>query len=180
MNAISQISSEMSAALALDLAANIWPEADVFKNHNVDPLYGAALLQQDWFRKMVDEARREWSSISNAKQRIRLKSQLAVEHSIEELYAVVTDKQTPAAARVAAFKELKDLSGAAQGDGDSGGGGPQAPTVNIFLNGEESPAISITSGKRTSSQDVLDTEPLEVMEAEEVTPSNLDIGMAPL
>lgn len=175
MNQISQISSELSAALALDLAADLWPENQVFANHGVDPIYGAALLQKDWFRSMVDEAKREWSSVNNAKERIRLKSQIAVEMSIEELYTVVTDKGTPAAARVAAFKELKDLSGAAVQD--TSVGGPTAPTVNIFLNGNSTPSVSITPSH------IPEPEPDDVIDihAEEVTPSNPEIaGMAPL
>lgn len=175
MNAVSQISSEMSAALALDLAADIWPEAEVFSNHGLDPTYGAALLCQDWFRKMVDEARREWGSISNAKQRIRLKSQLALEHSIEEIYKVVTDKKIPAAARVAAFKELKDLSGVTQGE-QAAGDGRNSPTVNIFLNGSAEPAISISSSSRKNVEN-------EENDVVDVTPSNqlgFDVGLAPL
>lgn len=147
MNAISQVSSEMSAGLALDLAADIWPQADVFANHGIDPVYGAALLQQDWFARMVNEAKREWNSITNAKQRIRLKSQIVVEMSIDELYGVVTDKNIPAAARVAAFKELKDISGMSY-DENAASAGAGVPSVNIFLNGEDGPSISITSGAR--------------------------------
>jgi hypothetical protein len=172
MDSLSQISNEMSAALALDLAADIWPEADVFRNHNIDPVIGAKLIQQDWFRQMVDEAKREWSSITNAKQRIRLKSQLAVEHSIETLYQVVVDNNIPAASRVAAFKELKDVSGVSQSD-EERAAGAGAPMVNIYLNGDDGPSISITSDSKKpvlqNNDDVID-----------ITPSNQDFGMAPL
>lgn len=172
MNAINQISSDMSAAVAVDLASDVWPENQVFSNHGIDPVYGAALLQQPWFRKMVDEAKREWSSITNAKQRIRLKTQVAVEQSIGDLYTIVTDVNTPAAARVAAFKELKDIAGVASQE--SVGPANNAPTVNIFLNGDGEPAFSVST-----------TKPKVVEEAPviDVTPSNLDdeiIGMAPL
>jgi hypothetical protein len=175
MNALGQISSELSAALALDLAAEIWPEADIFKNHGVDPLYGAALMQQPWFRKMVDEAKREWNAIANAKQRIRLKSQLAVEHAIEDMYAVITDKTVPAQARVAAFKELKDVSGVSGVDQEAGGGAAM-PTVNIFLGDTQKPAISISAKGRVRSED-------EETEVIDVTPSyhgDLIEGLAPL
>lgn len=173
MNAINQISSDMSAALAVDLASEVWPESQVFANHGVDPIYGAALLQQEWFRKMVDEAKREWSSISNAKQRIKLKTQVAVEQSIGELYTIVTDSNVPAAARVAAFKELKDIAGVAVQD--QAGPAHNAPTVNIFLNGSNEPAFSISAPK------IIDQE--EEPDFIEVTQSNQDddiIGMAPL
>jgi hypothetical protein len=174
MNAVSQISSEMSAALALDLASEVWPESTVFQNHGVDPIYGAALLQQAWFRKMVDEAKREWSSISSAKERIKLKSQIAVEQALGDLYAIVTDKTTPAAARVAAFKELKDVAGVAINE--QAGPMSTAPTVNIFLNGDTEPAFSVSSSK--THRDAEETDFIEV------TPSNQDdadiFGMAPL
>lgn len=179
MNALSQISSEMSAALALDLAADIWPEADVFKNHGVEPVYGAALMQQEWFKKMIEEARREWNSITNAKQRIRLKSQLAVEHSIDELYTVITDKTVPAQARVAAFKELKDLSGAAAQE-NSGAGGPAVPTVNIFLNGADEPSVSISTTKRRTPA-VEDAYEEDIVDVTPGNPDDWEIeGLAPI
>ena len=173
MNAVSQISSEMSSALALDLAAGIWPENQVFANHGMDPIYGAALLKQEWFRKMVDEAKREWSSINSAKERIKLKSQIAVEQSLDKMYGIVADPNTPAAARVSAFKELKDVAGVAAQE--QGGPASNAPTVNIFLNGDDQPAFSISAPKIINQEDESDIV--------EVTPSNLDdefIGMAPL
>lgn len=176
MNALGQISSELSAALALDLAAEIWPEADIFKNHGVDPLYGAALMQQPWFRKMVEEAKREWNAIANAKQRIRLKSQLAVEHAIEDMYAVITDKTVPAQARVAAFKELKDVSGVSGGEGEAGGGGANMPTVNIFLGDAGTPTLTI-SGKGRVRQE--EEEP-EVVDVTPSYPDDLIEGLAPL
>lgn len=183
MNAISQISSEMSAALALDLAADIWPEADVFANHGLDPVYGSALLQQDWFSQMVEEARREWSSITNAKQRIRLKSQIAVESSIEELFSIVHDAKTPAAARVAAFKELKDLSGAAVPDATLGGA--NGPVVNIVFNGEAMTIASTGQDEDENDRELPNIEydvEGEYVEATEVTRSDLgeELGVAPL
>ncbi len=178
MNQISQISSEMSAALALDLAADLWPEGVVFGNHGIDPVYGAALLQKDWFRQMVDEAKREWSSITNAKQRIKLKSQIVVEMSLNELYNIVTDANVPAAARVSAFKELKDISGTAAADPNQGG--PAAPMVNIYLGGADAPSISIQGTGVTAPQEPEYEDALEGF-ANEVTSSNLEIeGMAPL
>lgn len=175
MSTLGQISSELSAAMALDLASDIWPEADVFRNHGIEPVYGAALLQQAWFRKMVDDARSEWNAVSNAKQRIRLKSQIAVEQAIEELFALITDKNNPAQARVAAFKELKDVSGVAA-DQQEAGGGATMPTVNIFLGGDSTPSISITGRARPVS-----LEPEE--DLVDVTPSYRDEsieGLAPL
>lgn len=175
MNAVSQISSEMSAALAVDLASEVWPENVVFKNHGIDPIHGGHLLQQEWFRKMVDEAKREWSSITSAKQRIKLKTQIAVEQSIGDLFSIVTDANTPAAARVAAFKELKDVAGVAVQE--QSGPASNAPTVNIFLNGDSEPAFSISAPKQTRREE-------DETDVIDVTPSNQDddeiYGMAPL
>lgn len=172
MNQISQISSELSAALAVDLAAGMWPEGEVFERHGIDAVRGASLLQQDWFRKMVDEAKKEWSSINSAKERIKLKAQVAVEQSIADLFAIVVDGKTPAAARVAAFKELKDVAGVSVQD--STGSAANVPSVNIYLNGNAEPAMTITAPKVIKEDPVID-----------VTPSNLSddddfLGMAPL
>jgi len=173
MNAISQISSDLSAAMALDLASDLWPESSVFANHGVTAQHGASLMQQDWFKAMVDDARREWSSISNAKQRIRLKSQIAVEMSINELYAIVTDANVPATSRVAAFKELKDVAGVAVVDHSASLG--SVPTVNIFLDGDSTPSVTVSASAAPrpadDGHDIID-----------VTPSDSTdyVGMAPL
>jgi len=171
MNAISQISSDLSAALALDLASDIWPEAQVFANHGVDPLHGGALLQQEWFKAMVDEAKREWSAISNAKQRIKLKSQIAVEMSIDKLYAIVGDAEVAASARVSAFKELKDVAGVAAPDPNANRG--TVPMVNIFLQGDDAPSVSVSA---------TNVQPMAEEHIIDVTPSNnSDMrGLAPL
>ena len=152
----SQISSEMSAALAVDLASNVWPENQVFANHGVDPIYGANLMQQDWFKKMVDEAKREWNSISSAKDRIKLKSQVAVEMAIKDLYDLVVDQKIPAAARVAGFKELKDIAGVSAPD--AGGGGSHGPVVTIHLGGAPM-TVSGKVPKVLDEDDMIDVTP---------------------
>tara|TARA_R110000772_G_scaffold235182_3_gene346797 strand:+ start:13406 stop:13945 length:540 start_codon:yes stop_codon:yes gene_type:complete len=163
MNEIGQINSDMSAALAVDLASDIWPEAVVLQNHGLDPMAGATLLQSPWFKKMLDQARSDWGAISNAKQRIRLKAQVAIEEGIADVYAILSDKATPAAARVSAFKELKDLSGAG-GPVNDGGSAATGPSVNIYLNGGD--PISINAGAPARKDpDVIDITP------DEVTPS---------
>lgn len=178
MNQISQISSDLSAAVALDLASNMWTESEVLARHGIDPVHGAKLLQQDWFKKMVAEAKSEWASIKNAKERIRLKSQVAVEQAIVDLFTIITDKQIPASARVAAFKELKEVAGVVVQQ-DSGPAG-NVPSVNIFLNGDPNePSFSVSAPKvvREAPEIELTAEDLAV------TPSNPDddfIGVAPL
>lgn len=147
MNQISQISSELSAALALDLAAGLWSESQVFANHGIDPQYGAVLLQQDWFVEMVEQAKRDWGAIKNARERIKLKSQLAVEMAITDMYSLAVDTNQTGQARVAAFKELREIAGVTDKGTGKDNSGPAVPVVNIYLDGDSSPTVSVSANK---------------------------------
>lgn len=169
MNAISQISSDITAAVAMDLAMELHDRADVWNRHSIDPLQGEAMLLDPFFKRMVDNARKEWESVTNTKQRIRLKAQLAVEDSIADLYKLACDINSPGAARVSAFKELVNLSGTAVQQ--EGGGAAAGPSVNIYLNGDSAPAVTIAAGGPggPSRSDFPEIEETEIID---VTPSN--------
>ena len=172
MNAFDQINTELSAALAMDLASDMRTEAEVFAIHSIDPIQGGKILKLPWFRSMVDQAKKDWESVGNARQRIKLKAQIALEESISDVYKIVTDTATPAAARVSAFKELKDLSGAAVATSDLGLG-TSGPQVNIFLGGAGAAAISINShGMLPETVDVPSADIIDV------TPSYQETGGA--
>lgn len=171
MNAISQISSDITAAVAMDLAMELHNRSTVWNRHGIDPLHGEAMLLDPFFKKMVESAKKEWQAVTNTKQRIRLKAQLAVEDSIADLYKLACDINSPGAARVSAFKELVNLSGTAVQQ--EGGGGVAGPSVNIYLNGDSAPAVTIAAGK--SNGHLMENEDADLID---VTPSNVADGPA--
>jgi hypothetical protein len=170
MDGLSQINvAELSAALAADLAAELYDHETVFKNHGLSLEVGQSLLAQPWFRAMVEQARRDWDALDNTKDRIRAKAQIALEESIPTVYGLISDKNTPGAARVAAFKEMKEIAGMGRAEGPEGGAG--FIPIQIFLDGREAAPITIkpTATGYTSGNQAM-PEPDDLEDAEEITP----------
>lgn len=145
MDSLSQMNvADYSAALAADLAADLYEREVVFKNHGMSMAQGLELLAQPWFKAMVDQAKRDWDALDNVKDRIKTKAQIALEDSIPTVYGIIADKTTPGAARVAAFKEMKEIAG--MGAKESEGQGQVFVPIQIFLDGREAPPLVFTPG----------------------------------
>lgn len=136
--------TELSAALAADLAAEIYPQDVIFNNHGISPEAGEELLSQPWFAAMVAQAKRDWDALDNVKDRIRIKAQITLEEAIPTMYGLISDKNTPGAARVAAFKEMKEIAGMGMKEGAEGGAG--FIPIQIFLDGRDKPPMVINPG----------------------------------
>jgi len=142
MDALSQMNVvDYRASLAADLAADLYDQETVFRNHGLSLEAGKALLAQPWFEAMVAQARRDWGALDNVRDRIRTKAQIALEDSIPTVYGLIHDKTTPGAARVAAFKEMKEIAG--MGAKEEGSGGPAFIPIQIFLDGSASAPVTI-------------------------------------
>jgi len=90
-------------------------------------------------------------TLGNAKARVRLKARLALEEALPAVYGIVMDTTQPPVARVAAFKEIKDLSAVAANVGELGAQGNGLPSVTIVL-GDKTPNIKV-SGNRPAVKD---------------------------
>jgi hypothetical protein len=165
MDALSQMNvAEFSAALATDLAADLYERETIFQNYGLSPEMGAELVNQPWFKAMISQAKRDWDALDNVRDRIKAKAQIALEDSIPTVYGIIADRQTPGAARVAAFKELKEVSGMSARE--TGDGGPGYIPIQIFLDGREAPPTIVinpgsqplTQGKRSVQDDYLEDE----------------------
>jgi hypothetical protein len=175
MDALSQTNvMDFSAALAADLAAGIYDHATIFTNHGMSPEAGAELLLQPWFASMVEQARRDWESIDNVRDRIRIKAQITLEEALPTLYTLITDKSNPAAARVAAFKEVKEVAGMSAKENEMP---PGFIPVQIFL-GEGQPPITIGPSYTPRNQDPEELED-EVDEAVEVVGEGVETLIQP-
>jgi hypothetical protein len=158
MSSVEQL-KDLSPTLAAELAADLIPSDQIFAKHGMTMEQGFQLMTLGWFRDMVDEAKKEWSSLKSSKQRLRLKGQLALEEAIPEIYRLIHDSDIPGAARVAAFKELINVSGMAAAEtGASGATG--LPSVTIYLGSPGTQGSSVTIQGATSNA------PSQVEEAE--------------
>ena len=152
MDSLSQLNVvEFSAALAADLAADLYERETVFRNHGLSLEAGLDLLAQPWFKAMVEQARRDWDALDNTKDRIKTKAQIALEDSIPTVYGIIADKNTPGAARVAAFKEMKEIAG--MGARELEGTGQLYVPIQIFLDGREKAPMTIVGQALTPGKD---------------------------
>lgn len=89
------------------------PLAVVMRRYGINKQQFRALLAQPVFRQAVSQQRQVFASAANLPDRIRLKAQLAVEDLIQNMYMLAsgTAPNTPAAAQVAAFNQIKNLTG---------------------------------------------------------------------
>lgn len=149
-NAVAGADSDLSASLAADLAAGIYSQQEIFDHHGIDVVQASVLLKSDWFQKMVEDARKEWASIDNAKERIRVKARLSLEEGIIEMFNIIRDKNVPAAARVGAFKELKEIGGVVERQDPNQGAAGMIPSVQIFLGNQDgSASVNITHDQKS-------------------------------
>lgn len=162
---------DMSSALALDLAAEIYDKATIFDRHGIAEADGEELLEQPWFQQMVASAKAEWDSIGNSKERIQIKARLAVEEAIVEMYALLRDPKVPAAARVGAFKELKEIAGVVPRENPLASTAAGASISIIF--GDDAATVSVTPGVTREVEDA------EVVESDEFS-VDTDVGLKPV
>lgn len=151
--------------LAADIAADIWDPDVIFERHGISDSQRLALLGSDWFQAMIQEAKTEWSSLKNSKARVRLKGQLALEEAIPTIFQMINDIEVPATARVAAFKELKDLSGVA-GAVMEGSVGNGLPSVTIYL-GTPEKTVTIAGSKQQNVEEAITLPGLEILESKD-------------
>lgn len=139
--------------MASALASEIYDDEKIFADHGLTLEEGRALLEVPEFRKMVNEARKEWGSLNNAKERIQVKARVALEEAIIDIFSLLRNTEVPAAARVAAFKELKEIAGVASKE--DGPATAVAPSITIVL-GHHGETIEVTPGvtHRPAPEDV--------------------------
>lgn len=108
---ISPIPEDLAtAALAAELATRLYPVADTLKRYSLTKGQLRHLMGDKQFRHQVAEYRREWESPLSARERVRMKSALAVEDGLMELYRLYHDVTAHPQARLDAFKQLVNLA----------------------------------------------------------------------
>lgn len=154
MSQISQLKN-YSALLAGDLAAGLHDAKTVFENHGLTEEEGLELLNNPRFQEMLKAAQQEWASVSNTHTRLKLKAQIILEQSLIDLFGIVTSEKQPAAARVAAVKELKDIAKVTENEG--GGSGTSLPPIQIVIGG----AATTVEGKTIDHRKAEEAEPAD-------------------
>jgi len=97
--------------LVVEIAANLEPLADILQRHRISKSQFANLSKDPIFLKAVVEQRRHFNSYTATSERVRIKSQIITEMLLDQMYDIAKFPNNPAAARVAAFAQIKSLTG---------------------------------------------------------------------
>lgn len=127
------------AHLASEIASDLIDLQDILERHQITQAHLGVLTQQTEFSQMLDEFTRDWKSPMNVKERIRLKSALAIEDGLADMYQIFRNTDLQPAARLDAYKQLVTLSDTAPRREDSAGGGGSgfSITINVGQSGEQ-------------------------------------------
>jgi hypothetical protein len=101
---------QVSSRLALQVATKLYSTQDILKQFNLSPQEYKTILQDPVFQKKYREAKELWNSDTNALERIRAKSTMAVEDGLLTLVKIFKDQDLNANARLDAFEKLIKLS----------------------------------------------------------------------
>jgi hypothetical protein len=106
-------------AIADELARRIEPATAVRDRHGMSTAALRTLLAQPTFRAMMREAALRWNGASNVTERLQQKGLHLLEANLPVLHDIMQDDRAAAAARVAAFKEVRGLTGVGRPDQDA-------------------------------------------------------------
>lgn len=133
--------------LVADVCAELEPLPVILKRYSVSKSQFRALLAQPVFRQAIKAQRSVFQSVANIPDRIRLKAQLAVEDLIQDMYSLAAGVNVQAAARVAAFNAIKNMTGLER---------PEAPVPKqkfaLTINVSAASAAGVGSADRSSAE----------------------------
>lgn len=120
-----------------ELAAGLRPPGDIWRENGVkDKATAQKIMAIPAVQEMYLEAKAEWNSRKNMRERIKVRSLAAIEHGLLDLYSASVSDRNPLSSRVDAFKFFAKLGGIEAEDRagmvGSGGGGV---SIRIDLSG---------------------------------------------
>lgn len=104
--------SNRTAQIAMELAIKMLPVSEILTRFNLSANQLKLMLKDAAFKSMVLQFRTDWEAAENVRERVRLKSGVALEDSIPQLYTIAHDADTTPAARIDAIKQLAALADA--------------------------------------------------------------------
>lgn len=139
--------SSLNAHIAMELAAGLSEAADVRERYGITDDQWIVLAKNRVFRAMLKDAIEKLRGDLNAGRRITMKSEIALEDSIPELYEMAHSSDVPAASRVESIKTLAQLAGRnMKGEGPTAAAGNNGFAINIQINtGTEQRTVAVES-----------------------------------
>jgi len=128
------------AKLARSIAMDLFPFEDILKTNQLSADERERVRENPDFTRLLTGYLHEWNSAENTAQRIRVKSQTAVEALLENIVADCLNPNHPLSQRMDAVRQLVRLGELEQKDkADIGGGGSSGVSITINVGGGSAP-----------------------------------------
>jgi hypothetical protein len=127
--------SHLSAHIAAELAAGLSDSKSIRERYGITDAQWEILKKNPSFRAMVKEAIEKFAGDLNAGKRILVKSEIALEDSIEVLYRLAHRDDVQPGARIDAIKTMAQLAGKTGKEGQGGNAGTGF-SINIQFTAE--------------------------------------------
>jgi len=131
----------LNANIVAELAAGLTDAAGVRARYGISVAQWGILKNSPLFREMLKEAIERLAGDMNAKARITMKSEVALEDAIPVLDSIAHDERAQSQARIDAVKTLAALSGRNTKEG-TGGGATAGFSLNIVI-GDSKQGVTI-------------------------------------
>lgn len=124
-NTPSEIFAVDLAALAREIAMDIFEIKDIMAVHKLDEEQWEEICRNTKFQQMLTQMSAEWNSAMNTRERIRIKAATGLESVLENYIREIRDEKIPLGQRVEAGKFLARIGevDTSQILGGAGGGG---------------------------------------------------------
>lgn len=117
-----------------ELAAKINEPSDILEKYGISMGEFRFLRELNSFRVAYKEAKLFWNSDANAKERIAVKAGMLVEDTLLDVFDIIKNADANLAARLDAFKQLKEIAGVDARAQAAGAGGGNGQRVFIDIN----------------------------------------------
>ena len=120
-----------AAALARDLAINLFPEDVVIAKHGITPEQLKILNSNTFFQKLVEIATLDWNSSKSMPQRLALEAQVLVEDVMPDIGARMKVKNEPLTGVVSALSAITKIAGIGENKAPQAAGEKFTITINL-------------------------------------------------
>lgn len=117
--------------LAREIAMDIRTTDEILKTYEIDESRWQLIQQNHTFKGYLRGAIEEWSSATNAQERVRAKALAMVEESLPEFYSRLHDADEALQHKTEVLKTITKLAGLESKPGEAGGGEKFTVTINL-------------------------------------------------
>jgi ATP-dependent exoDNAse (exonuclease V) beta subunit len=118
--------------LAREIAMDIRPLGDILETHEVAAETWDSIRTSDTFQRYLRSFIEEWTSATNAGERVRVKSLSMIEESLPEFFARMHDARENLPAKTELLKTIARFAGVGVSpDFKNGGGDKMIVTINL-------------------------------------------------